>query len=171
MNILILGWVISLAIQPSSDVSEVIRMFGGITYRIGGQDVPGGYDKSPEVGPVASAIAAAADGSLTGDVSLDEALMVVYAAYESALRPCAVGDGGKSLGVWQLQGVARAIACDPQRAAAHWFAAARASSALCGALPEEERLAALASGDCQHARRLVRERYALARRLVGSANE
>lgn len=52
-----------------------------------------GYAHPPDV--VVEAIAAQ---SATDE---DAALMVVYAHRESAFRPGAVGDGGKSCGVWQ----------------------------------------------------------------------
>jgi hypothetical protein len=89
------------------------------------------------------------------------ARMVVYAIHESGLSACASGDGGKSLGTWQLQGVSTETACDPQKAAPVWLAMARRSMADCSALPPAERLAELVSGSCERGRRLARDREVL----------
>ena len=112
---------------------------------------------------VARAIAASAPSRLWA------ARMAVYAVGESGLRtsPCVTGDGGKSLGVWQLSDVGEAVACDPARAAPAWLAKAQKSFADCAALPEGERLAELASGACDRGRRLARHREVLALGALG----
>ena len=125
---------------------------------------------------VSIAISRVADGSVTGDAREDAALMAVYAAFESANRGCAVGDGGKALGVWQLQYTSRTVACDPYKAALHWRAMARYSVKMCAAdgMPGKAdplaRLALVVSGDCIRGLKKTRERATLARRVASLAS-
>ena len=57
----------------------------------------------------------------------EAALLTVYAAYESAYRPGAVGDGGRSCGVWQ-QACARVSGLPLETQARIWLSDVRASS-------------------------------------------
>jgi hypothetical protein len=123
---------------------------------------------------VAVAISLVADGSVTGDALQDAALMATYAAFESANRKCAVGDGGKALGVWQLQHTSKIVACDPLKAALHWRAMARYSIKTCSAdgMPGKDdwsvRLAILLSGDCKRGLAKTRSRAQIARSIIDS---
>lgn len=94
--------------------------------------------------------------------------MVVYAIFESGLKTDAVGDGGKSLGTWQLSSkvVSREVAFDPARAAGVWLRMAQASEAKCKESPPELRLAALASGDCHVALAKVSARERVVARAI-----
>jgi hypothetical protein len=94
------------------------------------------------------------------------ALMVTYSAFEGGNRKCAVGDGGRSLGPYQLQRVSPAIACDPMKAATEWLARATASVEACSDLPEDERLSAYVSGNCEHGHVLARRRATIAKAIV-----
>jgi hypothetical protein len=127
---------------------------------------PGGYERGGDALAIAAAIAELADGSITGDVWEDAALVAVYSSLEGANRRCPVGDGGKSLGPLQLQRSSRAVACTPALAVAEWLRRARDSVARCAKLQPDERLAALASGSCDRGRALVRQRAELARTIV-----
>ncbi len=123
---------------------------------------------------VAIAISQVADGTVTGDAREDAAVMATFAAFESANHRCAAGDGGKALGVWQLQHTSRIVACDPLKAALHWRAIARYSVKMCAAdgMPGKDdwsaRLALVVSGDCRRGLAKTRERAMLARRVASS---
>ena len=125
-----------------------------------------GFDKKPEAREIAEAIAAAADGSLLGNVREDAALMAVYAAYEGGMRKCVVGDGGKSWGTWQMQRASWKIACTPSLAIQEWLSRAQWSTKACERFPLEERLAQLASGSCEVARPLASRRVRVARKVA-----
>ena len=112
---------------------------------------------------------ARANEPLTGSVEGDAALMVEYAYQESAFRARTVGDGGKSLGAWQLQRVTPAVGFDPMQAARIWLARAHAS--WCRDNPPGTELAALASGSCERGRKLVKWRWENAARLLASVRE
>lgn len=98
------------------------------------------------------------------------ARMAVYAIHESGLSvECLAGDGKKSLGTWQLQGVPEAVACDPAKAAPVWLGRARQSIADCSALPASERMAELASGSCDRGRMIARLRESFVLRALAHA--
>lgn len=92
-------------------------------------------------------------------------IMVVYAAYESGNVKDAVGDHGLSFGAWQMRGLNRDCAFVPKCAAPVWLLRARQANIDCGENEFEERLAPLASGNCDHARQKTRWRVELAERL------
>lgn len=120
------------------------------------------WDKVGQANRIASAIAGAAS-------SRDDAGdLVVYAVFESNLRISAVGDGGKSFGAFQLSSKRAPVevATVPEKAAAVWLSLAAQSRKDCASLPEDDRLAELASGSCNAARVLARRRAALRRRAV-----
>lgn len=89
--------------------------------------------------------------------------LAVYADFESGAQALAVGDGGRSLGAWQLQRVPARLAFEPAAAARVWLGVADASRALCADLPAAERLAALVSGSCARGRTKARRRDEIAR--------
>ena len=91
---------------------------------------------------------------------------VVFAGYESGNDRCAIGDGGRSYGVWQVQGLSKDVACDPSREFSMWLSAVKRSETLCVDNAENERLARLASGSCDRGRRKVRNRENFAIQLV-----
>ena len=92
-------------------------------------DMPGHYDNSRDASAIALGIALAVEEEgkggedlLTGTKQGDAVLLSVYAAYESGMRICSSGDGGKSLGTFQLQGVSRAIAANRKKLHANGYA-------------------------------------------------
>jgi hypothetical protein len=99
------------------------------------------------------------------DTWYEAQLMVVYAAYESNFVAHAVGDHGLSFGAWQLRGVAESCAMTPRCAAQVWVRRARRAALDCWRNEEKERLAPLASGNCDHARKKTRWRVELAETL------
>ena len=126
---------------------------------------PYAWDRVGHAKEISEAIATVAPDRETA------ATMVVYSVYEGGNRRCAVGDGGKALGPFQLQGAPRAVACDPVQAARVWLAKANASLADCSNLAPDDRLAELVSGSCKHGRVLARRRAALARMAVAELGE
>jgi len=118
---------------------------------------PGGWDRIGAAREVAEAISATAR-------SRDEAeRMSIYACFESGLVRKAIGDGGKSRGVFQLQRVSDEVAFTPLLAAKAWLQLE--DTVWCSGNPQDEELAALASGSCQKGRTLVRRREQLRRDL------
>lgn len=114
------------------------------------------------VGAIVEAVNADEEMPLLGSYIAEARLMAVYALYESRFNPIAVGDHGRALGVWQLQGVDRATAFNPVRAAEIWLRLAHASYSKCSTLPEDRRLAQLTSGSCGHGRVVAERRVRLA---------
>jgi hypothetical protein len=120
----------------------------------------GHWDRIGSATKIAEAIADVAPDRLTA------AEMTVYAVFEGGNRACAVGDGGASLGPFQEQRVPASVACDAHKAAAVWLARAAQSRVDCAALPRNEQLSALSSGNCDHGHVLARRRDALASSLT-----
>jgi hypothetical protein len=120
----------------------------------------GHWDRIGNAASIADAIAEVAPDRRTA------AEMTVYAVFEGGNRACAVGDGGKSLGPWQMQRLPASVACDARQAAAVWLERAAKSRIDCAALPENEQLAALSSGNCGHGHVVSRRRDALAKGLL-----
>lgn len=120
---------------------------------------------------IAMAVATDELPPITGTREGDAALEAVYAYRESGNKACPTTwvnpvDWGKSWGTWQLQKLARPLACNPVYAAAEWLRRAHASAESCSRLPVNERLAELASGSCNYGRRLVRWRAETAARAL-----
>jgi hypothetical protein len=126
---------------------------------------PPHYESLNDAREIATAIAAGVVAE--ADPWGRAALGVIYAAFESNNRRCASGDGGKSWGAWQMQRVNNA--CTPLLAFPMWLAKVENSEKTCVALPPEDRLAALASGNCDHGRDKVRHRWALVPQVEGRA--
>jgi hypothetical protein len=120
----------------------------------------GHWDRIGNAASIADAIAEVAPDRRTA------AEMTVYAVFEGGNRACAMGDGNRSMGPWQLQRETPAVACNPQKAAAIWLTRAAQSRIDCAALPENEQLAALSSGNCGHGHVVSRRRDALAKGLL-----
>lgn len=122
------------------------------------------WSKKPGAAAVARAIAATAPDREWA------ARMAVYTIHESGLASeCIAGDGNKSHGPWQLQGVPEAVACDPAKAAPIWLAMAQKSMSDCSALPPSERMAELASGTCGHGHMVARLRESFVLRALAHA--
>jgi hypothetical protein len=117
------------------------------------------FDLRRDSKEIAGAIVSAAD------TWYEARLMIVYAAYESGMKRDAIGDHGLSFGTWQLRGTSRECAFTPSCAARVWVKRARQAAVDCAANEEEERLAPLASGNCDHAKKKTRWRVELATRL------
>ncbi|HEU4411837.1 MAG TPA: transglycosylase SLT domain-containing protein [Polyangiaceae bacterium] len=92
------------------------------------------------------------------------ALLVAVAYHESRFDPKAVGDGGRSFGLFQLQR-GGASNFTPQVAARRSLAMIRSSRNACRDRPENERLAAYASGRCDRGLEASRARMRLGRSL------
>lgn len=128
---------------------------------------PGGFGRGLGAREIAEAIAEKADGSILGSKTADAALLVVFGCYESGLHNYASGDGGKSRGFLQLgEDVPPGVAYNPRLAIDAWKAKAKASLEACKENPDDQRLAAVASGNCIDGRALVQERVHLAWRLA-----
>jgi hypothetical protein len=127
-----------------------------------GRIKPAGYEKSGDARAIAAGIA-----SVSGSRE-EAAMLLTYAAYESSLTIGAVGDGGKSLGPWQLRYVGSEVAQDPARAAHYWLWLAGETRKLCAQNAPDEQLAALASGSCARARAKVRKRAETARAIAAA---
>jgi hypothetical protein len=98
----------------------------------------------------------------------DAAYLVVYGIREGGNRKDAVGDGGQSYGEWQLS-VAQAsidVATDPDKAAPVWLRLADKSRTSCASLPEDEQLAQVASGNCDHGRKLAARRADMVHKVL-----
>ena len=150
-----------VATRPSNvNVDDVLAMMselpaveGDIRVRVGH------FEKRRDAREIASAIVnVAAD-------PFEAKLMVVYAAYESGMKRDAIGDHGLSFGTWQLRGLSPELAFSPAVAAKVWVRRARQAAVDCSESAFEERLAPLASGNCDHARMKTRWRMELAERL------
>lgn len=106
--------------------------------------------------------------------------LVAIAWRESSFRAAAVGDAGASFCWAQIHmGATRTregwtgadLAADPARCALVALRVLRSSLASCAALPEDDRIAAYASGSCRspRGRRVSRDRAAVARRAFAGA--
>jgi hypothetical protein len=158
MMILPLGWMTPV---PPVTTDAVMVMMKEIPGEYALDDKPAGFDRLPYARTIAAAIAQGV--TQESDPWKWASLGVVYEVYESANRRCAIGDGGKSLGPWQLQGVDVSIACNPSRAFAAWLTLAH--TVTCKDLPEDEELSALASGSCNKAHKKVSHRADVAREV------
>lgn len=169
MRILILAQILtSLAAAPAADPPSaswrspiaVLRFMAEIpaceSEKIAQCLRPGGWDHIGNAREIALAISEIARDQAEAD------RMSIFTAFEGGMRKTAVGDGGKSKGVVQLQGVADDVALDPRKALRAWQALGDAVA--CAGDPDE-RLAALASGSCSRGRRLVRRREELRRTI------
>lgn len=128
---------------------------------------PGRF-RSQEIPAYSSAIAAEAR-DLT-----EAATAAVFLAYESAVNSHAVGDRGSkdgaSYGAFQMKQfwIARSKAVDPAASVHAWLRLKRRSEELCAKNPPDDRLAALASGNCGHAWRRVERRMRVVHDVVAA---
>lgn len=92
----------------------------------------------------------------------------VYAIRESGNELTVAGDGGKSHGPWQLseEQARPEVARDPDKAIVVWLTLVRKSRVDCAKLPEDDRLAELASGSCGAGRELARRRARLRDKIL-----
>lgn len=105
---------------------------------------------------------------ITSNRAGDVSLLLTFAMRESSMRStrrgtCILGDHGLAAGPWQLQHTPREFACSPAESARIWLRMAHDSVRRCRHLDPDARLAALASGNCQHGRTVSRERMRAAR--------
>lgn len=151
--------------DPQVSVTDVLAMMDTMPGEPGNpKSVAYHWSKKPGAAPVARAIAATAPDREWA------ARMAVYTVHESGLSTeCVAGDGDRSHGAFQLQGVPNAVACDPMQAAPIWLARARQSIADCAALPESERMAELASGSCERGHQIARLRESFVLRALARA--
>jgi|HubBroStandDraft_1064217.scaffolds.fasta_scaffold43299_3 hypothetical protein len=97
----------------------------------------------------------------------DAAFLLAYCVGETRCNEVTpAGDKGRAKGPWQLQGQcnSRPVAEHPQC----WLDIAKWSVKVCAKLPQPERLAALASGNCEHGHVVARTRHALAMKAVAN---
>ena len=158
------SWMVLAPAIERPSPSDVLAMMAEV-------DASGIYARVGHAREIADAIAEKAEALDGLSLRESEALMVVFAAKESANQLCPVGDGGKSLGTFQLQGVTADVACHPTLAIPVWIARAQASLALCTGNAPDERLAALASGRCDRGRKKVAARVRLARQIAALRDE
>jgi hypothetical protein len=92
----------------------------------------------------------------------DAAVMAYYALRESWLRKGAIGDAGRSFGVWQERAATGRAGVVTQAHA--WLALLREGARICPESP-----AAPLSGGCVAARRMADRRVARARELLNAA--
>ena len=157
---LIAGLLFAHLVAQKPSVGQVLDMMSDLPVLEGRDDVRhADFSSRRDAGEIAKAIVGAAD------TFFEAQLLVVYAAYESNFVKNAVGDHGLSFGAWQLRGTSRDCAMTPRCAAAVWVRRARQAAVDCSSNPEEERLAPLASGNCDHARQKTRWRVELAESL------
>lgn len=147
--------------RPAMEVSEILQFLHEVPVcedqRRKVCQRPGGWDQIGAAREVAAAISATAR-------SREEAeRMSIYACFEGGMLRKAVGDGGKSRGVFQLQRVSDETAFTPLLAAKAWLALEDA--VWCAGNAQDEELAALASGRCDRGRTLVRRREELRRSI------
>ena len=93
----------------------------------------GGWDRIADAKEVAVAI------SRTARTEEEADRMSVWTAFEGGMRKMALGDGGKSKGVVQLQNVPDEVAYDPAAALRAWQQLSDASA--CADNPPDERMA------------------------------
>ena len=119
------------------------------------QLAPAGFERTRDAREIATAIA-------VGTSNREEIVLgVVYAAFESGNHKCAHGDGGKSLGAWQMQRSPHSIACTPALAFAHFLNRAHRSMTHCGGS-----MAEYVSGNCDHGTVEAGKRAQLVARLL-----
>ncbi len=120
-----------------------------------------------DVAVAADLVVDAADPAF-GSPEMDVAVLVVTAWRESRFQTRAVGDGGDSLGAWQLQRVDRDVAFDLARSTPLAYARLREGARRCPSAP----LAPYVGG-CwsSRARRESALRMAKAREMVAAAAE
>ena len=96
-------------------------------------------------------------------------MLLVTSHQESRFRANAVGDGGRSLGAFELQGVRPVDAFDVRTAARLAYSRLRESAKVCPAAP----LAFYVSGDCHNrtGRRMSAYRMRMVRRVLEVARE
>lgn len=125
----------------------------------------------------AEAVQLDVDEPVTGSRAGDVSLLLTFAMRESSMRvhdrrgDCVLGDNGRAAGAWQLQNVPRELACSPAEAARIWLDMAHRSVKRCSRLDPDARLAALASGNCEHGRAVSRERMRAARAALAKVQE
>jgi hypothetical protein len=111
-----------------------------------------------------AAVSSDAEPPVFGSREDDAAVMAYWALRESWLSADAVGDGGRSFGVWQQPAaVGRA---DLQTQARAWLGLLHAGARICPASP-----AAPLSGGCTAGRSLADRRAIKARRLLDEARK
>lgn len=122
----------------------------------------------PDAPQIAAAIDAAvsqdAEPPVFGSREEDAAVMAYYAIRESWLARNAVGDGGKSFGVWQLRTPSGRADLGTQARA--WLALLHEGARICPQSP-----AAPLSGGCVAARTTADRRATKARRLLETAKK
>jgi len=130
--------------------------------------VHAGAPRLPDAAPIAAAIDAAvshdAKPPVFGSREEDAAVMAYYALRESWLSHDAVGDGGRSFGVWQLRSASGRGDLPTQARA--WLALLHEGARVCPESP-----AAPLSGGCVAARLTADRRAIKARRLLESAKK
>jgi hypothetical protein len=157
---LITGLLLARLLTEKPAIDDVMHMMAEVPAVEGDVDSrPGGFDRRRDAREIASAISHVASDFFEAQV------MVVYAAYESGNKRDAIGDHGLSFGTWQLRGLPAELAFDPKYAAQVWLKRARRANQDCILNEPAERLAPLASGNCDHAKKKTRWRVELAEHL------
>jgi hypothetical protein len=117
-----------------------------------------GVVPAPSVAEAIARTVAAEVAPVLGSHALDAALLLTYCKGETRCADVTpAGDGGQAQGPWQLHGPCNTEPIAKQ--AVCWLRIAAWSVKACAALPEPERLAALASGNCGHGHVISRTRW------------
>jgi hypothetical protein len=157
---LITGLLLAKLLSEKPAIDDVMHMMAEVPAVEGDVDSrPGRFETRRDAREIASAISSVASDFFEAQV------MVVYAAYESGNKRDAVGDHGLSFGAWQMRGLPPEAAFTPAVAAKVWLARARRANRDCVLNEPAERLAPLASGNCEHAKKKTRWRVELAEHL------
>jgi len=127
-----------------------------------------GAPRLPDAAPIAAAIETAVSQDVEppvfGSREEDAAVMAYYAIRESWLTHDAIGDGGRSFGVWKLRSASGRADLSTQAHA--WLALLHEGARICPASP-----AAPLSGGCVAARSTADRRATKARSLLESARK
>jgi hypothetical protein len=166
MTLFLFGWGLSSTVPTTADVLDIMSRIPPecAFYSSKCAMTPAGFDKIGDAKEVASAIAEGVRGEQ--DPWGRASIASVFAAYEAGNQKCAEGDSGKSLGVFQMKGIPRNIACSPRLEFPLWLSLVRYSESRCSDNDPDERLALLASGRCDRGRRKVRNRSILSKLLT-----
>jgi hypothetical protein len=122
------------------------------------------HDASRIADAIQAAVTADAEAPVFGSRDEDAAVMAYYALRESWLSSSAVGDGGRSFGVWQLRSASGRADLETQARA--WLALLHEGARICPASP-----AAPLSGGCTAARSTADRRATRAHALLEAAKK
>jgi hypothetical protein len=122
------------------------------------------HDAAPIAAAIQSAVSQDTEPPVFGSREEDAAVMAYYAIRESWLNHDAIGDGGRSFGVWQMRSASGRADLSTQARA--WLSLLHEGARICPESP-----AAPLSGGCVAARSTADRRATRARSLLESARK